>query len=443
MFYSSTGHFLTQVLIVAVVLVSLYCKLFLAGAGLQAAATAAAASDESAVRELAATLYRTVFAQQLLSAYLLGIVGGFFSTACERGFRLAAAQLGHTVLRGGLLFYGFLLQTKAHYVHATIVYGKASYQGTGRGFVIEYEGFASIYRRFWHSHFALGYELFVLLCVYFASHGYAGDGAFVAYELPSIFFAFLLLATPFVFNPEGVNFAKLTVAAAEWFAWMDAGWEAWWRAPAVLLASRPLGTRLLLVAVPRLRRLVIFWACCVLASAKSRRARFSFTAAQCGLIGVAAVAAFLVFRTLVEALGRRDRSPEARWRRARRSRMLHFGFVGAASIAVVLGLALNAVRLLQLVWAILGFAVLAYCVVDFALALAPTPAAASVPAFVAVNKAAHYVCGLTLLVPFFCAAFVPFISDFHTRMMWNIEFSERLEVAKLFARQQRRGVKAI
>ena len=139
MFYSSTGHFLTQVLVVAVVLTSLYTKLFLAGAGLQAAATAAAASDDRAVRDVAHTLYfsgvfkslprppaprlqgkdsfrpdryRTVFAQQLLSAYLLGIVGGFFSTACERGFRVAGAQLSYTVLRGGLLFYGFLLQTK-------------------------------------------------------------------------------------------------------------------------------------------------------------------------------------------------------------------------------------------------------------------------------------------------------------------------------------------
>ena len=93
---------------------------------------------------------------------------------CSRSPRVATPALAWTThvglvarspaprpprLRSSPFFFMFHMGTKAHYYDSTLKYGGAKYRPTGRGFVLQHEEFAELFRFHAASHLYNGFEL--------------------------------------------------------------------------------------------------------------------------------------------------------------------------------------------------------------------------------------------------------------------------------------------
>lgn len=434
-FYSSTGHFLLQVGIVAVIFLGAYAKLFIAVRGIQKAV------DDSEDRTLTDLVYDTVFANQMLGLYLLILVGSVVSNAVEVGLGNATVQfLEKMLLRGGVLFYAFQVATKSSAFHTTIVYGKATYQGTGRGFDIKRADMTSIFTRFYSSHFVLGVELALALAIFFAGSNYNAKD-FVQNEFIACFFVVSLLFTPFLFNPDGFDYLSAVKDLGTWSIWMGArsqknSWEHWWTESEKKLVSRPFSTKVFLVFLPRCRRLILFWGFSQLASSKSDSAIFTF--------GSNVAMLFALVLSVVLMLGvhvghTNTKREEELINKPVRRRASRYVFVTLLTTAIILMLIFKVITLASSLSIVFATLTISYQITDFLLIFSKHYSRASWFAVVrTVHKTFSYAVGLILFAPVLVISFLPWFAELQARCLWNIDFSTRLDTAKVFARQQQR-----
>ena len=100
-------------------------------------------------------------AQWVLQLGLLLTVPIFCYLAVEHGIQHSISKFVETLLTGSPFFFMFHMGTKAHYYDSTLKYGGAKYRPTGRGFVMQHEDFAELYRFHAASHLYNGFELLV------------------------------------------------------------------------------------------------------------------------------------------------------------------------------------------------------------------------------------------------------------------------------------------
>jgi len=441
-FYSSIGHFVLQVGVVAVVLLSAYCKLFIAVRGIQKAV-----DDADAERRLGQLVNDAVFASQILGLYVLILAASVVSNAVEIGLGPSLLQFGEKMLlRGGILFYAFQVATKSHYVHSTFVYGKAAYQGTGRGFDIKRADFASTFTRYFYSHFILGCELVVALCVFYAGSNYSNLARYLANEFVAWFFAVALLWTPFLFNPDGFDYIGAVKDLEAWSVWMNtrdptSSWEAWWKQRESAILQRPLATRFFLVFLPRSRRLLLFWGFAQLAASKSRRALFTF-GPSVGIMISLFLAVLLMLTIHVGHADRRKADYQLTFVTAPTvKRATRYLLTTSLAVALVALLVFQVINFNSLVAILFATMTIAFHISDFLLLFANTPClprAADLAVVTKIQQAAHYLVGLTVFIPVLLVSFLPWFTELQTRCLWNIDFSTRLDIAKVFARQQQR-----
>ncbi|GAB9473980.1 Callose synthase, partial [Globisporangium polare] len=202
----------------------------------------------------------------LLVVPVIAVVG------VEQGFRHGFTYLLWNCLTLGPIFFTFQMGTRMHYFDRTLIHGGAKYRATGRGFTIKHEKFAELYRFYAFSHFYRGVELFFLLLL-FAWYGtfswcncswktesdfyndvqptdlewkircYANHYQLCVlptnqnYGIMS-FSLWIISATwmwaPFFFNPSGLDWDKIIDDYNDWQNWLRTtndsaeSWFGWW-----------------------------------------------------------------------------------------------------------------------------------------------------------------------------------------------------------------------
>ncbi|CAK4075329.1 unnamed protein product [Aphanomyces euteiches] len=261
-FYGNLGWYFTQSMTVFGIYAFIYGKVYFALSGL----------DEfflQSGRLGIGGVLNTSWAFQfgfLLVVPVIAVVG------VEQGFRHGFSYLIWNVLTLGPLFFTFQMGNRMNYFDRTLVHGGAKYRATGRGFTIKHEKFAELFRFYAFSHFYRGVEL-VFLLLLFAGYGtfswcncsWRVDQTFYNnieplpdewkarcynnfYQncvLPTnqnygiMSFSLWIIAgtwlwAPFFFNPSGLDWDKCIDDYNDWQNWLQTkndsseSWFGWW-----------------------------------------------------------------------------------------------------------------------------------------------------------------------------------------------------------------------
>nr|GFB26417.1 callose synthase 5 [Tanacetum cinerariifolium] len=230
-FYTTTGFYVSSMMVVLTVYAFLYGRLYLALSGLEKAIMKSATSRGD--RALKAAMA----SQSVVQLGLLMALPMIMEIGLERGFRTAFGDLIIMNLQLSAVFFTFSLGTKLHYFGRTILHGGAKYRATGRGFVVKHEKFAENYRMYSRSHFTKGMELMILLVAYQA-YGSADGRVYFFLTMSMWFLVCSWLFAPFLFNPSGFEWQKIVEDWDDWSRWISnrggigvpaaKSWESWW-----------------------------------------------------------------------------------------------------------------------------------------------------------------------------------------------------------------------
>ncbi|KDO19032.1 hypothetical protein SPRG_15218 [Saprolegnia parasitica CBS 223.65] len=263
-FYGNLGWYFTQTMTVFGIYFFIYGKIYFALSGLDAFYLQA---GRMGISDSLNASWALQFGF-LLVVPVLAVVG------VERGFRHGISYLLWNVFTLGPLFFTFQMGNRMHYFDRTLIHGGAKYRATGRGFTIKHEKFAELFRFYAFSHFYRGVEL-VFLLVLFAAYGtfswcncdWTLDRGFYNGVKPPVadwnarcyanhyqdcvlptnqsyaimsFSLWIVAATwlwaPFFFNPSGLEWDKLIDDYNDWQNWLETkndssdSWFGWWTA---------------------------------------------------------------------------------------------------------------------------------------------------------------------------------------------------------------------
>jgi len=201
-------------------------------------------------------------AQWSLQLGLLLTVPVICYLSVEHGLYHAIKQIITTHVTGAPLFFMFHMGTKAHYFNSTLQFGGAKYRPTGRGFVMEHENFAELYRFHAGSHLYAGFELLWGLLLLQTLGISRGDFWRTTWSIWLVVLAWLF--APFWFNPLAFDRTKLKDDLAQWLLWMErkdanmvSSWESWWLDEHSYLATKSWAKKLSIL-VPMFRYLLMF-----------------------------------------------------------------------------------------------------------------------------------------------------------------------------------------
>mmetsp|Transcript_13133 Transcript_13133/g.16432 ORF Transcript_13133/g.16432 Transcript_13133/m.16432 type:complete len:390 (+) Transcript_13133:3823-4992(+) len=376
------------------------------------------------------------------------------------------------LLRAGVLFFTHTVATKSHYVHSTIVEGKATYQGTGRGFCIEHENFIKCYQCYWKSHFILGIELALVLWTYLAGLNF-NHARYWKNEIIPWLFVVALLWTPFLFNPHGFDYLRNIKDWNEWLLWIGArpsigkyakfpikqkeqhlaaqSWTHWWRQTSRL--DRHLSTRFFLVLLPRSRRLILFWSLCQLSASASRRGLFKFGTNIAFFLALVLAIGLLAAVQIEHSISKRaakkwldtriedsiSKKAAKEWLDAPQRRIRRFILNGGFLIALALCVLFRVISIRALITLIFAVFIMMYLIADFFLIFSKSSLLRGRDAsqLIFVRKTfqiAHFLSGAAIFAPVLIVSFLPWMAEFQGRLLWNIDFSARLDAAKVGAR---------
>jgi callose synthase len=261
-FYGNLGWYFTQTMTVVGVYFFIYGKVYMALSGMDAYFL------QHGGLGIGGTL-NTSWAFQfgfLLVVPVVAVVG------VEQGFRHGFTYLLWNVMTLGPIFFTFQMGTRMNYFDRTLLHGGAKYRATGRGFTIKHEKFAELFRFYAFSHFYRGVELLFLLLL-FAWYGtfswcncsWRMDSDFYNNIQPTDFewtkrcyanhyqtcvlptnqnygimsFSLWIIAAtwmwaPFFFNPSGLDWDKNIDDYNDWQNWLKTtndsadSWFGWW-----------------------------------------------------------------------------------------------------------------------------------------------------------------------------------------------------------------------
>ncbi|KAG0513153.1 hypothetical protein BDA96_10G077100 [Sorghum bicolor] len=202
-YFTTVGFYISSMMVVIIVYVFLYGRLYLALSGLEFAIMKQARMRGNRALQAA------MGSQSIVQLGLLMALPMFMEIGLERGFRSALGDFIIMQLQLCSVFFTFSLGTKSHYFGRTILHGGAKYRATGRGFVVRHVRFAENYRMYSRSHFVKALELMLLLVVYELYGDVATDStAYILLTSSMWFLVITWLFAPFLFNPSGFEWQK-------------------------------------------------------------------------------------------------------------------------------------------------------------------------------------------------------------------------------------------
>ncbi|GMI65572.1 glucan synthase-like 4 [Hibiscus trionum] len=248
-YFTTIGFYFSSLISVLGIYVFLYGQLYLVLSGLQKALLIEARMHN--IESLETALASQSFIQ-------LGLLTGLpmvMEIGLEKGFLTALKDFVLMQLQLAAVFFTFSLGTKTHHFGRTLMYGGAQYIPTGRKVVVFHASFTENYRLYSRSHFVKGFELLLLLVVYdLFRRSYQSSMAYVLITYSVWFMTITWLFAPFLFNPSGFDWDKIVDDWKGWNKWIneqggigirqDKSWQSWWNDEQAHLRRSGYGARL-------------------------------------------------------------------------------------------------------------------------------------------------------------------------------------------------------
>ncbi|KAI3844011.1 hypothetical protein MKW92_016962 [Papaver armeniacum] len=429
-YYTTVGFYVSSMMVVIVVYVFLYGKLYLSLSGL-----------EQSIMKFAQVghdypLQTAMASQSLVQIGLLMALPMVMEIGLERGFRTAMSDFIIMQLQLAAVFFTFSLGTKTHYFGRTVLHGGAKYRATGRGFVVRHEKFAENYRMYSRSHFVKGLELVLLLVAYgiygsttSESHGHS----YIFYTASIWFLVISWLFGPFLFNPSGFEWQKIAEDWKDWSKWINTpggigvpaskSWESWWDEEQDHLHFTGFLGRFWEVVLSLRFFLFQYGIVYHLHVTSGNRSLTVF-----GLSWLVIVAVMIILK--IVSVGRRKFSADFQLMFRLLKVLICVGFIVMASILFkFLNLTVG-----DTFASLLAFLPTGWALLQISQACKPVTKALGLwSATRSLARGYEYGMGLVILGPIAALAWFPFVSVFQTRLLFNHAFSRGLQISRILA----------
>uniref|UniRef100_M8B5E0 1,3-beta-glucan synthase n=1 Tax=Aegilops tauschii TaxID=37682 RepID=M8B5E0_AEGTA len=427
-YFTTVGFYVSSMMVVIIVYVFLYGRLYLALSGLEFAIMKQARMRGNRALEAA------MGSQSIVQLGLLMALPMFMEIGLERGFRSALGDFIIMQLQLCAVFFTFSLGTKSHYFGRTILHGGAKYRATGRGFVVRHVKFAENYRMYSRSHFVKGLELMLLLVVYELYGDVATDStAYVLLTSSMWFLVITWLFAPFLFNPSGFEWQKVVDDWDDWNKWISSrggigvpankAWESWWEEEQEHLLSTGIIGRIWEIILS-LRFFMFQYGIMYHLNISNGNKSISIY----GLSWLVTVAVVLVLK--VVSMGRKKFSADFQLMFRLLKLFLFIGSVGTLAILFTL-LHLTVGDIFA---SFLAFAPTGWAILQISQASKPVVKAFGLWGSVkALSRGYEYLMGIVIFVPVAVLAWFPFVSEFQTRLLFNQAFSRGLQISRILA----------
>ncbi|KAI8557991.1 hypothetical protein RHMOL_Rhmol04G0054100 [Rhododendron molle] len=426
--YEVAVYFLSLQISIVAIYIFLYGQLYLVLSGLEKALLL-----EARMHNLP-SLETALGSQSFIQLGLLTGLPMVMEIGLERGFLNAIKDFVLMQLQLAAVFFTFSLGTKAHHYGRTILHGGAKYRPTGRKVVVFHASFTENYRLYSRSHFVKGFELLLLLVVYdLFRRSYQNNMAYVLITYSIWFMSLTWLFAPFLFNPSGFHWGKIVDDWKEWNKWIkqqggigiqqDKSWQSWWNDEQAHLRHSGLGSRLIEILLS-LRFFIYQYGLVYHLDISGTSKNFIVYV----LSWVVIVAIFL----LVKAVNIGRQLLSANYHLAFRL-FKAFLFIGVLATIIVLS------RICELSLKDLIVCCLAFCPTGWGLilvsqAVRPKIEETGLWDFTQVFAQAYdYGMGVVLFTPIVSLAWLPIVSAFQTRFLFNEAFSRRLQIQQILA----------
>ncbi|VAI83480.1 unnamed protein product [Triticum turgidum subsp. durum] len=427
-YFTTVGFYVSSMMVVIIVYVFLYGRLYLALSGLEFAIRKQARMRGNRALEAA------MGSQSIVQLGLLMALPMFMEIGLERGFRSALGDFIIMQLQLCAVFFTFSLGTKSHYFGRTILHGGAKYRATGRGFVVRHVKFAENYRMYSRSHFVKGLELMLLLVVYELYGDVATDStAYVLLTSSMWFLVITWLFAPFLFNPSGFEWQKVVDDWDDWNKWISSrggigvpankAWESWWEEEQEHLLSTGIIGRIWEIILS-LRFFMFQYGIMYHLNISNGNKSISIY----GLSWLVIVAVVLILK--VVSMGRKKFSADFQLMFRLLKLFLFIGSVGTLAILFTL-LHLTVGDIFA---SFLAFVPTGWAILQISQASKPVVKALGLWGSVkALSRGYEYLMGIVIFVPVAVLAWFPFVSEFQTRLLFNQAFSRGLQISRILA----------
>ncbi|KAG8383820.1 hypothetical protein BUALT_Bualt04G0053600 [Buddleja alternifolia] len=427
-YYTTTGFYVSSMLVVLTVYAFLYGRLYLSLSGLEKTIVRFAQSrGDDALRAvmISQSIFQLGFFMALPMIMEIGL---------ERGFRTAAAEFIIMQLQLASLFFTFSLGTKIHYFGRTVLHGGAKYRATGRGFVVRHEKFAENYRMYSRSHFTKALELMVLLIVYQAYSSAASNPKTYAFLTFSMWFLVISwLFAPFLFNPSGFEWQKIVEDFEDWNKWISnrggigvpatKSWESWWEEEQEHLQYTGLLGRLWEIILSLRFFIYQYGIVYQLHVAQNDKSIIVY-----GLSWLVIVAVMLILK--IVSLGRKKFSAHFQLMFRLLKLFVFIGFI----VGLVVAIKFLDLTVGDIFASLLGFLPTGWALLMIGQACRPIVNAVGMWGSVkALARGYEYLMGTLIFAPVAVLAWFPFVSEFQTRLLFNQAFSRGLQIQRILA----------
>ncbi|XP_050112527.1 putative callose synthase 8 [Malus sylvestris] len=427
-YFTTIGFYFSSLMSVIGIYVFLYGQLYLVLSGLERVIIVEARLQN--IQSLETALASQSFIQ-------LGLLTGLpmvMEIGLEKGFLNAIKDFVLMQLQLASVFFTFSFGTKIHYYGRTILHGGAKYRPTGRKVVVFHTSFTENYRLYSRSHFVKGFELLLLLIVYdLFRRSYQSSMVYVLITYSIWFMSITWLFAPFLFNPSGFSWEKIVDDWKDWNKWIrqqggigvqqDKSWQSWWMDEQDHLRRSGMTSRLLEILLSV--RFFLYQYGLVYHLDISQNSR-NFLVYLLSWIVILAV--FLLVKAV--NLGRKQFS--AKYHLVFR---LFKAFLFLGVLAVILALYfICKLSWKDLVVCCLAFFPTGWGLILFAQAVRPLIENTGFWEFTRVlAKTYDYGMGVALFAPIAVFSWLPIISAFQTRFLFNEAFNRHLQIQPILA----------
>ncbi|XP_019101818.1 PREDICTED: putative callose synthase 8 isoform X3 [Camelina sativa] len=427
-YFTTIGFYFSSLISVIGIYIYLYGQLYLVLSGLQK--TLILEAKVKNIKSLETALASQSFIQ-------LGLLTGLpmvMEIGLEKGFLIAFQDFILMQLQLAAFFFTFSLGTKTHYFGRTILHGGAKYRPTGRKVVVFHANFSENYRLYSRSHFIKGFELMILLVVYeLFKHTSQSNMAYSFITFSVWFMSLTWLCAPFLFNPSGFTWEIIVGDWRDWNRWIkeqggigiqqDKSWQSWWNEEQAHLRGSGVGARCLEIILS-LRFFVYQYGLVYHLDISQSSTNIIVYA----LSWVVILATFFTVKAV--DLGRQLFS-------TRKHLLFRFFkvFIFVSILTVIITLSnICHLSIKDLIVSCLAFLPTGWGLILMAQAVRPKIEGTSLWEFAQVLARAYdYGMGVVLFAPMAILAWLPIISAFQTRFLFNEAFNRRLQIQPILA----------
>ncbi|KAL8034672.1 hypothetical protein ABFX02_12G044200 [Erythranthe guttata] len=427
-YYTTTGFYVSSMLVVLTVYAYLYGKLYLSLSGLEKTIVrhARARGDDALTAVMAS--------QSIVQLGILMTLPMVMEIGLERGFTTAAGDVIIMQLQLAAVFFTFSLGTKLHYFGRTVLHGGAKYRATGRGFVVRHEKFAENYRMYSRSHFTKALELMILLIVYHA-YGTAtpNSKAYLFLTFSMWFLVISWLFSPFLFNPSGFEWQKIVEDLEDWTKWISnhggigvpatKSWESWWDEEQEHLQYTGFSGRFWEIVLSLRFFLYQYGVVYQLHVTQNDKSIVVY-----GLSWLVIVAVVIILK--IVSMGRKKFSADFQLM----FRLLKLFLFIAFIIGLIISIKFLELTIGDIFASLLGFLPTGWALLLIAQACRPITKGLGMWGSVkALARGYEYLMGFVIFAPVAILAWFPFVSEFQTRLLFNQAFSRGLQIQRILA----------